>query len=255
MIGGVDTADRTDLVMDNIRFSFPSANGSPAKEIFEGFRLRVQSRSTLVVMGASGVGKSTLGRLIARGQEPPAGRIRYPCTVRRSWDIACVDQYPMNTVFPWQTVSRNIEYPLRKLGWTRTDRSERVRRLLSGFCLTQLGSAYPAHLSGGELQRLALARSFSWGPKLVILDEALTALDVGTRADVIGSLRTIVAEDGTTVILITHSISDALALGERCIVLGGRPARIVTDFQIQPQTLTAPVLQKALLEAIRDGHL
>jgi NitT/TauT family transport system ATP-binding protein len=253
MIQTVDRALDDAIALEEIAFGFPPRNGSPGTLILEQFSLQVERASTLVVMGPSGVGKSTLGRLIAGGLGPQAGRIRYSSAIRSRSDVASVDQHPMNTVFPWQTVSGNLDYPLRKLGWTRRARAERVESLLTGFRLTCLGGSYPAELSGGELQRLALARSLSWRPRLVILDEALGALDIATRTHVLMALRAVITGDGTTAVVITHSISDAFDLADRCVVLGGRPARIVADFETRSASNAA--VRNALLEAIRDGHL
>lgn len=252
MIQTLDKALDDAVALDDVCFSFPARNGSAETLILERFSLRVERASTLVLMGPSGVGKSTLGRLIARAVRPQAGRIRYSGTIRSRSDVALVDQHPMNTVFPWQTVSGNLDYPLRKLGWTRPDRMARVESLLARFRLVRLCESYPAALSGGELQRLSLARSLSWRPRFAILDEALGALDIATRAHVLMALRTIIAEDGITAVVITHSISDALDLGDRCVVLGNRPARIVADFDTRSAITT---VRNTLLEAIRYGHL
>jgi NitT/TauT family transport system ATP-binding protein len=210
-------------------------------------------------MGPSGSGKSTLGRMMARILAPQAGDVRWSDRFAKRWDIVYVDQHAINSVFPWQTVAENIRYPLKKLGWERARRQERICYLMSLFRLGALADAYPASLSGGELQRLALARCLSWKPQLVILDEPFSALDRRVKAEIIAALQELAPRDGMTLVLITHNVADALALGTRCVVIGQRPVRVISDLEFttayprQPGTRDYVAMQQALIAGIRDG--
>jgi NitT/TauT family transport system ATP-binding protein len=165
----------------------------------------------------------------------------------------------MNGVFPWQTVLENVRYPLQKLGWEGRERRDRICYLMNLFRLSALSDVYPAQLSGGELQRLALARCLSWKPKLVILDEPFSALDGKVKAEITSALHELALNDRMTLVLITHNVSDALALGMRCIIIARRPVQVMSDldfhlgFPRQENTPDYDAMQQALINGIRDG--
>jgi len=148
---------------------------------------------------------------------------------------------------------------LEKLAWDPRKRMERASYLVSLFRLGAVAQAYPAQLSGGELQRLALARGLSWRPKLVILDEPFSALDGKVKAEITAGLHELARGDGITLVLITHNIADALALGTRCVVMGQRPVRVISDLEFRkgfPRQEGAPdyeAMQQALIAGIRSG--
>jgi ABC-type nitrate/sulfonate/bicarbonate transport system ATPase subunit len=244
--------------MRGVDFSYCSApNGS--KSLYSGFELSIGQGSVVALMGASGCGKSTLGKMMARIIGPTAGRIEWSPQFSRRADVVYMDQHPMNSIFPWQTVHRNLEYPLQKLGWGEPETRARVSYLASLFRLETLLNSLPAQISGGELQRLALARCLSWRPELVILDEPFAALDRNLKADIILALHELATKDGMTVVLITHSVSDALAIGMRYVVIGDRPVRIMSDLTFKsphPRERTAfdyERMEKALIACIREG--
>jgi NitT/TauT family transport system ATP-binding protein len=252
---------RTALEMQGVAFAYPahSRSSKSAGPLFEGFSLRIEQGSIVAIMGASGSGKSTLGRIMAGILSPQGGTLSWSADFRRTSDIVYVDQNPINSVFPWQTAHRNISYPLQKLAWDRSERMERACYLVSLFRLGGLAHAYPAQLSGGELQRLALARGLSWRPALVILDEPFAALDGKVKAEITAALHQLALGDRTTLVLITHNIADALALGTRCVVIGQRPVRVISDVEFRrdgaPQEGTPDyeAMQQALISGIRSG--
>ncbi len=226
--------------------------------LYDGFELAVGMGSIVALMGPSGSGKSTLGKMMARIIAPTAGRVDWSPDFRKRSDVVYMDQHPMNSVFPWQTVRRNLEYPLEKLRWGEQETRARVAYLASLFRLDPLLESLPAKISGGELQRLALARCLSWRPELVILDEPFSALDRELKADISLALRELAAKDGMTVVLITHSISDALAIATRYVVVGDRPVRIISDlafdsFRPESDFMDRDSMERALIACIRDG--
>ncbi|HEV8523028.1 MAG TPA: ATP-binding cassette domain-containing protein [Terriglobales bacterium] len=246
------------LEMENIGFCYPSRSPTSDTCLYDGFSLRVEQGSILAIMGASGVGKSTLGRIMAGILKPQSGKVAWSPQFRSKSDVAYIDQHPINSVFPWQTARTNIEYPLQKLGWDGA-RRERVGYLVSLFRLDNVAEAYPAQLSGGELQRVALARCLSWRPALVILDEPFSALDGKVKAEIISALHELATRDSNTLVLITHNVADALALGTRCVVIGKRPVEIISDLEFRsgfPRQEGAPdyeAMEQALIEGIRHG--
>jgi ABC-type nitrate/sulfonate/bicarbonate transport system ATPase subunit len=245
--------------VQHISFSYPTRSDNSNRRLYENFSLNVALGSILALMGPSGSGKTTLGRIMAGILVPQAGDVCWSPHFSNRWDIVYVDQHPFNSVFPWLTVAENINRPMKKLGWEGARRKERICYLMSLLRMSGLADAYPASLSGGELQRLALARCLSWKPQLVILDEPFSALDRKVKAEIMVALQELAANDCMTLLLITHSVSDALALGTHCVVIGQRPVRIISDLEFRtafPGGAGTPDydgMQQALIAGIRDG--
>lgn len=197
--------------------------------LFDHFSLSIETGKITALMGASGIGKSSLGQLIAGIYSPHEGEITFNKDIKKSQDVIYIDQKPINSIFPWQNVRNNLAYPLRKLRWNSQTTKERVGMLLNQFGLKELTESYPAQLSGGELQRLALARCLAWKPRLVILDEALSALDAKTKTAVMCNLKRLAKDESMTLLLITHSLTDVVSLSQRCVVINNNPVTIIAD--------------------------
>lgn len=243
------------VTLNRVSFDYPRRGAKTGDRLFEQFSMTVSSGCVVVVMGASGAGKSTLGRLLAGILQPVAGSVDVQGR-RRKADVVYLDQSPINSVFPWQTAYKNIDYPLSRLGYSRGERRQRIETLARRFSFQHIIRSYPAALSGGELARMAIARCLSWRPRLAVLDEALVALDVTTRGDVIGGLAETAAVEGTGLVIITHNIADALCIGQRCVVVGGRPVKVVVDVHgVGSSGSTGRQMENLVMRAIRDGHL
>lgn len=240
--------------VNNINFSY-FVKESSNNILYDDFSLSILDNSTVAILGGSGSGKSTLARVIAGMLPCKSGSIIRSEILNHPSDLIYIDQNAMNSVFPWQNVRKNLEYPLNKLKWETDKIKQRCDYLLQLFHLQDLANAFPANLSGGELQRLALARSFSWQPKFAILDESFSALDQQLRTEIIGALRAIIQHDKMTVIFITHNIQEALSLATRCIVLGKLPVSIIDDIDLTAPDMTKEIAQTKLLGAIKDGYL
>ena len=247
------------LQIDDIDFSFAARSGGVDGPLYKEFSLHIEQGSIVAIMGASGAGKTTLGRIMAGILTPQKGSVRRSPGLDKPSDLVYVDQHPMNGVFPWQTVLENVRYPLEKLNWQGAQRRERICYLMTLFRLGALADVYPAQLSGGELQRLALSRCLSWKPKLVILDEPFSALDGEVKAEITSALHELALKDRITLVLITHNVSDALALGMRCVIIAKRPVRVISDLEFRtafPRDESTPdydAMQQALINGIRDG--
>jgi|GEM_PF-1645739 len=238
-----------------------SAEVPRSEPLYDGFDLDIAAGTVVALMGGSGSGKSTLAKLLVKDYPLVTGAIAWRKDFSAPHEVIYTDQHALNSVFPWQTVRANIEWPLRTQRWPYYKRLRQVVRLLKIFGLKHRAKAFPKALSGGELQRLAIARCISWCPRCLILDESLSALDRNTRAGIITALRKIRDEDNMTVILITHYLTDVLALADRCVALGGLPVRVLGDFPISlphPRDETSAEYQAAqepLIEKLRHGHL
>ncbi|HEX3220982.1 MAG TPA: ABC transporter ATP-binding protein [Nocardioides sp.] len=181
----------------------------------------------LAVLGPSGCGKSTLLRAVA-GLEPATGSIRWHDddvssipTHKRGFALMFQD----GQLFPHLTVARNVGYPLRLRRTARREADARVADLLHLVGLDGFGGRLPSTLSGGERQRVALARALAADPRLLLLDEPLSALDAGLRQRLAEDLRRILVEAGTTAVMVTHDHEEAFAVADDLAVM--RAGRIV----------------------------
>lgn len=194
----------------------------------QGIDLAVAAGEFVSLIGPSGCGKSTLLRLIADLLPVSAGQVQ---VFGKSTDQARVDQdygmaFQTAGLFDWRSVAANIELPLELMGWSKADRSARSAEMLELVKLPEFGQHRPWQLSGGMQQRVAIARSLSFKPRLLLMDEPFGALDEMTREHMQNELLAIVAELDTTVVFVTHSISEATFLSDRVVVLSPRPGRI-----------------------------
>jgi molybdate transport system ATP-binding protein len=182
--------------------------------------IEVPPGTTLAVVGPSGAGKSTLLRLVAGLERPDAGGVvlgdaiwsdvargRFVPPERRSVGLVFQDA----VLFPHLTAAANVAFPLAAAGLSRRERRVRVAALLDRVGASALAEARPAALSGGERQRVAIARALARDPRVLLLDEPLSALDDAARDDLLAVLRD--ALRGLTGILVTHRLDDARALG------------------------------------------
>ncbi|MGI9103659.1 MAG: ATP-binding cassette domain-containing protein [Terriglobales bacterium] len=238
---------------------FSYCTGRANGPLYTGFDLAIQQGSVVALMGASGSGKSTLGKMMGRIIGPTAGRVEWSTEFKKRSDVVYMDQHAMNSIFPWHTVRQNLRYPLEKLRWEEREIEARVSYLASLFRLEALLDTLPANISGGELQRLALARCLSWKPELAVLDEPFSALDRDFKSHIISALQELSSKDGMTLIVITHSVSDALAIATRYVVIGDRPVRVMSDMDFKSPhpraegTLDHASMEKILISCIREG--
>jgi NitT/TauT family transport system ATP-binding protein len=184
------------------------------------------------IVGPSGCGKSTLLYLIGGFLEPDIGGIH---ANGRRVEGPGVDRgvvFQEYALFPWLTVEANIAYGLKEAGMPARERAEVVRHYVQLIGLAGFENRYPKELSGGMKQRVAIARTLACGPKILLLDEPLGALDSQTREDMQDELLRIWQATGTTVLMVTHDVNEAVYLSERVIVMSKRPGRMVEEFQV-----------------------
>jgi NitT/TauT family transport system ATP-binding protein len=203
--------------------------------------LEVGSGEFISLIGPSGCGKSTLLRLIGDLVEPSSGEIlvngKSAHRARLDRDYGIVFQAAV--LYDWRTVAKNIALPLELLGWDRPRRNARVAEMVELVELGGFEKHYPWQLSGGMQQRVSIARALSFSPALLLMDEPFGALDEMTRERLNAELLGIWADTGSTVIFVTHSISEAVYLSTRVVVMSARPGRITSVIPIdlaQPRT-------------------
>jgi NitT/TauT family transport system ATP-binding protein len=188
----------------------------------------VEPREKVIVIGPSGCGKSTLLKAIAGFIAPAAGSITVAgrSTLEPGPDRAVVFQ-EFDQLFSWRTVLDNVAYPLRVNGRPRQEARELAREFLELTHLSNAASRYPHQLSGGMKQRVAIARALSLDPTILLMDEPFGALDAITRQRLQVELKRIVGETQGTLMFVTHSIEEALILGDRVVVLGQAPSTVL----------------------------
>jgi NitT/TauT family transport system ATP-binding protein len=206
-----------------------------------GIDLEIGEREFVSLIGPSGCGKSTLLRIIGdliqptRGEVTVKGKTAHAARLGRDYGIVFQDA----VLFDWRTVAKNISLPLEMMGWDRRRRAERVKELIELVELTGFESHHPWQLSGGMQQRVSIARALSFNPALLLMDEPFGALDEMTRERLNLELLRIWEASGSTVVFVTHSISEAIFLSTRVVVMSARPGQIVGIVDIdllQPRT-------------------
>jgi NitT/TauT family transport system ATP-binding protein len=194
--------------------------------------LTVGEREFVTIVGPSGCGKSTLLKLIAGLLPASAGRIAVGGSLVAAprTDIGIVFQNPI--LLPWRTVMENVLLPAEVQGRPLAQARTRARELLAMVGLVDFETKYPMELSGGMQQRAAISRALVCDPGILLMDEPFGALDAMTREQMNLDLQRIWRDSGKTVVLITHSIPEAVFLGDRVIVMSPRPGRIVRVIDI-----------------------
>ncbi len=193
------------------------------------------------VVGASGCGKSTLLSIIAGLESPTSGVASIGDTEINGPGRDRGVVFQSATLLPWLSAIDNVIFALRgEQGMSRRQRVDRARDVLSQVGLTGFEDSYPAQLSGGMQQRVALARSLAYGPEVLLMDEPFGALDALTRRTMQELLTTVWERNRMTVMLITHDIEEAVFLSDRVIAMTPRPGRVRAEFDIDLPRLRDP---------------
>ena len=214
------------LRINEVRKDFPAPDDPAVRtSALDGVSLEVAAGELISIVGPSGCGKSTLLRLLAGLDFPISGELHVggEAITGPSAERGVVFQDP--NLFPWLTVRRNIEAGLVARGVKREKRHE-VREFMRLVGLEEFANAYPHHLSGGMAQRVALARALINHPKVLLLDEPLGALDAFTRMRLQDEVLRLWQARGTTMLLVTHDIDEAIYMSGRIVIMTPRPGRI-----------------------------
>ena len=199
-----------------------------------GVSFDVHDGEFVAIVGPSGCGKSTILNMIGSLVEPTDGEILVDgarVTARPAPQIGYVFQ--KDTVFPWRTVERNIALGLEYRGLGRAEIAARVREAVALAGLEGFEQAFPATLSGGMRQRVALMRSLVVDPEILLMDEPFGALDTHTKLNLHAELLGLWAARRQTVVFVTHDLSEAITLADRIVVMTRRPGRIKLVYDVK----------------------
>ncbi|MGX5826688.1 ABC transporter ATP-binding protein [Mesorhizobium sp. 43Arga] len=224
------------LSIQHVRKSYGS------NTVVQDFSLDVEPGEFVSFLGPSGCGKTTVLRMVAGFEEPSAGKI-----VVAGKDITRLKPNQRNVgmvfqayaLFPNLTVAQNIAFGLKVAGMNKADADKRVAEMLDMIKLPQMADRYPYQLSGGQQQRIALARAIAPKPKLLLLDEPLSALDAKVRVSLREEIRSIQKKLDITTIFVTHDQEEALSISDRIAVMyGGKAEQVATPFEIYNRPAT-----------------
>jgi len=199
--------------------------------VFEGLNVAVEKGEFVTLVGVSGAGKSTLLRVIADLIPPFKGSVKVDTPKDASKrPIAMVFQAA--NLMPWRRVNNNITLGLEGIDVSEDLKRERVDWTLKLVGLEGYADRWPYQLSGGESQRIGIARALAIDPNILLMDEPFGALDAITRTGLQDELLQIWKETGKSILFVTHDIEEAVYLGDRVLLLGERPARIVEEYEV-----------------------
>lgn len=225
------------IIAQDIVKTYPTAKGTVTA--IENFSLTVEEGEFVCIVGPSGCGKSTFLRILAGLVEPSGGSI----TIQRGTE----PNKPLNSVvfqeyaiFPWKTVLDNVAFGLEMRGISRKERTDIAQSWLDKVGLRKFHDYYPHQLSGGMKQRVSIARALANDPEVLLMDEPLGALDAQTRNVLQEALLLLWEQNRKTVVYITHSIDEAVLLGDRVVLMTAHPGRHKQTFTVdmpRPRTM------------------
>jgi NitT/TauT family transport system ATP-binding protein len=222
----VPAVEANDITLNGISKIFTTRRGDV--HALDDVSLSIHRKEFVCLLGPSGCGKSTILTLIAGLAKPSAGSVtvdgRSVEAARRNHRIGLVFQDAV--LLPWRTASENVSLPLEVLKIPRQERDNRIKAALALVGLTGFERRFPHELSGGMRQRLGIARALSFDPQVLLMDEPFGALDAITRDNMSIELLRIWEHRQKTVVFVTHSISEAVYLSDRVVVMTPRPGRI-----------------------------
>ena len=235
------------LVATDVAVRFGGPHGTLA---LDGFDLSVEPGEVVAIIGPNGCGKSTFLRVADGLLVPDRGTVTLDDRPIDGPDprIGLVFQEPR--LLPWRSVADNVAYPLELAGWSRQRRAERLRELLDLVGLSAAADGRPVHLSGGMRQRAAIARALALAPELLLLDEPFSALDALTRERFNLELLALWEKTGTTIVIVTHSIPEAVLLADRVVVMTSGPGRVAAIVPVDaPRPRSLEMLDEAVVSS------
>jgi NitT/TauT family transport system ATP-binding protein len=225
------------LVIDDLVKRFPTPDGTVTAVDHVSFTVR--DGEFLSIIGPSGCGKTTVFNIIGGLLDGDEGRVLVEGDAVKGPHRSIGMVFQEESAFPWRNARQNVEFPLEAAGVPRAERAARADRLLRLVGLDGFGNRFPSELSGGMRQRIAIARTLAFQPKILLMDEPFASLDEQTRLLLGDKVLQIQQELKQTSLLITHNITEAVQLSDRVLVMTYRPGRVkrIVDIDLpRPRT-------------------
>lgn len=230
------------LAYDNVGKQFLTTRGVSVVAL-QSFNLTVETGEFVCLLGKSGCGKTTVLRMTAGLDSSTSGAITLNGKAITDPNPKVGIVFQEDRLFPWRTIQRNVEFGLELAGMNRQLRTEKALHYLDLVGLSGFANAHPQELSGGMKQRASIARALVNEPEILLMDEPFGALDAQTRRQMQDELMRICAKERRTVVFVTHSVDEAVFLGDKVVVLTPSPGQIAEIVEIdapRPRDRTAP---------------
>jgi taurine transport system ATP-binding protein len=235
----------SDLICKNLSMTFANPQTGARIEALKDINFSLEKGELLSVLGPSGCGKTTLLNMIAGFLNPTAGSMSLAGKPIEGPSVERGMVFQQGALFEWLTVSKNVDFGLRMKKTSKAESTDLVDKWLNIVGLKGFGDTPTYQLSGGMQQRVALARCLVNDPDVILMDEPLGALDALTREKMQSLILELWKETGKTILIITHSVEEALLLGERLFVMAPRPGRIHKEYNL-------PFAEEGLTKSLRD---
>jgi ABC-type nitrate/sulfonate/bicarbonate transport system ATPase subunit len=235
------------IAFRNVRKTFRDAREGRMVHAIEDISLDIHRGEFVTVIGPSGCGKTTLLNILAGFEQPSAGQVLLEGEPIKQPGADRGVVFQEYALFPWLTLRQNVEYGPRERGLTASLVRQLADRTLAMVRLSGAENRYPHELSGGMRQRAALARVLVNDPKILLMDEPFAALDAQTRARLQQEVARLWVDTRKTVFFVTHSVEEAVLLGDRVIAMTALPGRLKADVQIElarPRDPTSPAFNE-----------
>ena len=234
-----------DLICEDLCMTFTNPQTGAAVEALKDINFTLKKGELLSVLGPSGCGKTTLLNVVAGFLNQSSGKLTLGENEIKAPGVERGMVFQQGALFEWLPVARNVDFGLRMKGEDQAKSAELVEKWLDIVGLQGFGDTPTYQLSGGMQQRVALARCLVNDPDLILMDEPLGALDALTREKMQSLILELWKETGKTIIIITHSVEEALLLGERLFVMAPRPGRIHKEYNL-------PFAEQGLKKSLRE---
>jgi NitT/TauT family transport system ATP-binding protein len=242
------------LHIKNISKEYKNSN-SITQTIFDGMDLKIREGEFVTIIGKSGCGKSTLLNIVAGLDKSFSGEVIVEGRPVKSTSQDRIVIFQENALFPWLNVVQNIEFSLRQARVPKERRRDLAMNYLNMVGLSDFADANVHELSGGMKQRVSIARALSLDPKFLLMDEPFASLDIHTRQSLCSELLRIHHETKKTILFVTHSIDEAVLLGDRVILLSHSAGKIGREFIVnipRPRDLNQVAIRNIVSEVMDE---
>lgn len=228
----------TILSLNNVNLTYFTDNGET--QALKDININIDNGDFVSIVGPSGCGKTTILSIVSGLLKPTSGDVHFKEGYNQIGYM-----FQKDLLFPWLTINKNILLGLQIQKKKTKENIAYANELLKKYGLWDFRNKHPHELSGGMKQRVALIRTLVLRPKILLLDEAFSALDFQTRLNVCDDVYKIIKEQGLTSILVTHDITEAISMSDKIIILSHRPASVIKELNIDIDKNTTPRLRRS----------